>query len=158
MNPLPPERSYEKYAWTLIVATAIFRLFGSLPSLFVPQLFVYGFTGEIGTTGRTFTQYPWVLDYAVPYERLTGVFNLSMAIFILAVTLKSFRREERWAWYVLWLNPFLWIYQEVYLATATTASFPIPNLVAAVVGLLGLLLPIRKFFSEKQLARTPHSA
>ncbi len=146
------EKAYEKHAWTLIAATAIFRLFGSLILTFSPQTFAYGITGDIGTTGKTFAQYPWVLDYAVPIYREIGIFELSIALFILAIALKSFRRGEKWAWYVLWLNPLTWIYDQIYLATATISPFLIPGLVTTVVGLLGLLLPYRKFFPKKAVS------
>jgi hypothetical protein len=125
------EKAYEKYGWMILAVSAIFgvvaALIITLPPLswFTDPLFVsaYSVMGALFIT--------WV------------GFNL----FALVLTLIPYRRDERWAWYTLWLLPLQWISQFVFLPE-------VPYLVLAVLTAAGLVLPYRSFFSRtKEPAR-----
>jgi hypothetical protein len=88
----------------------------------------------------------------VPYVRdslrVTGVLFIGMCIFIMAISAMSFRKGERWAWYVLWYYPIMlgWVSWLLYADGGDEwDSWPL-HVVLTVMCLLGLLLPIRKFF------------
>jgi hypothetical protein len=65
----------------------------------------------------------------------------------LAVILIPFRRDERWAWFALWALPLHLLLQ----AALTTGGQH--YLTLAAIAALGLVLPVRRFFSAPR-ART----
>jgi len=120
------ERAYEKYGWMILAVSAIFGIVAAvmitLPPLswFTDPLFVsaYSVMGALGIT--------WV------------GFNL----FALVLTLIPYRRDERWAWFTLWMLPLLWLFQ---FALSPDLSY---YLVLAIISTVGLILPYRRFFSR----------
>ena len=68
-----------------------------------------------------------------------GIVWAAFAVLALAVTVTSYRKGERWAWWALWLVPIALV--------AINPDSP-RNLVVAAVAVLGLLLPSRKFFRQ----------
>ncbi len=73
-----------------------------------------------------------------------GIIAAVAAVSIMAISLRSYRRGERWAWYTFLAVPVLFG-----LATIITT---LDNLLFAIAAAVGLLLPYRKFFPKKQLA------
>jgi hypothetical protein len=69
---------------------------------------------------------------------------IGFSILALVMILIPFRRDERWAWYTLWLLPLMWLFQ---FALAPDLYF---YLVLAVITALGLVLPLRRFFPEAE--------
>lgn len=69
---------------------------------------------------------------------LTWIFFNVLEVIIL---LRNFRAGERWAWWVLWLLPVLWVFH--FLFNPATVH----NLVIGVVTALGLLLSYHVFFA-----------
>jgi hypothetical protein len=110
--------------------------------------------------GRTYERYAWVLLFLVGLvtlvvgssgavfgrdveeQTLVGTFGAGMGIFSLAIILTAYRRGERWAWFVLWYYPIFFIIHIIALGTV------IPDLVFLILSVLGLVLPIRKFFAR----------
>lgn len=74
--------------------------------------------------------------------RLRGTLLLGMLIFGLAIILTGFRWGERWAWYALWYYPIFFALHIVAFGT-----FIIDG-VLALICVLSLLLPYRKFFPK----------
>jgi len=74
---------------------------------------------------------------------------LTLAILIIAISLNSYRKGEKWAWYLFGLLPVTSI---VYLTVNELYGVSIVGFAAPfiVLYLLGLLLPYRKFFPKKQ--------
>ena len=117
-----PEKGYEKHAWILFLALGVFGVIGSLLALAgVP---VFG--REPATAQRTI-----------------GMLFLGFSILSVAASLKSYRGGERWAWYTFWY----WVIIPLYFVSF--GGPPALNIPLLIVALLGLLLPIRKFFPRK---------
>jgi hypothetical protein len=118
-------RAYKRYGWVILSASAVLGIFAAvlttLPPLswFIDPLYVsaYSIMGALGIT--------WV------------GFN----VFALVVILVPYRRGERWSWYTLWLLPLLWL---SLFALAPDLPF---YLALAIITALGLILPVRRFFS-----------
>ncbi|HKI09022.1 MAG TPA: hypothetical protein VKA09_11545 [Nitrososphaeraceae archaeon] len=100
--------------------------------------------------GIIVTAYPQI---AGPTEegllRAIGVATTGMGIFGVMITLRAYRRKEKWAWFTLWYYPFFWT---IHLA----GGLPPGNdhthqIVFIVISLLGLLLPVRQFFSRNMV-------
>ena len=100
--------------------------------------------------GIIVTTYPQV---AGPAEegllRAIGVATAGMGIFGVMIALMPYRRKENWAWFTLWYYPIFWI---VHLAGGLPpGNDHIHQIVFIVISLLGLLLPVRQFFSRNMV-------
>lgn len=142
-----PERPYEKYAWVLLFALAIILLILSLIIIVSP-----GGGGDPDfqpITGTTWDQLvdenPGVAQYISFVGRSLGSVLLGLALLGLAVSWKSYRVGERWAWYALWSFPLIFALALAFVLSAGGTSWPMWAALL-VVALLGLLLPYRRFF------------
>jgi membrane protease YdiL (CAAX protease family) len=100
--------------------------------------------------GIIVTTYPQV---AGPAEegllRAIGVATTGMGIFGVMIALMAYRRKEKWAWFTLWYYPIFWI---IHLAGGLPPrNDHIHQIVFIVISLLGLLLPVRQFFSRNMV-------
>lgn len=82
-------------------------------------------------------------------SRDLGLEEFLIGILVSAVAWKSFRRNEKWSWYVLWTMPLLVVLGQI--ANEMTRQSPsiavwLGTIVVTVVLLFFLLLPYRKFF------------
>ncbi len=151
------ERGYEKGAWIILFLVAIiFALFGLgdiiLGSAADPAI-VEAITGmtpeEIGAAE------PRVLVLVEQQIRAGGAAFMVGGILAAAIAWTSFRGGERWAWYALWtlplLNVLIFLIQYTSL-DLSTGVLPPPLLSAPVflaIAVVGLLLPIRRFFPKE---------
>ena len=118
-----PVRPYERYGWMILSVSALMGIFASVLTT-VPPLYVFSspaFEGAYSIMGALGTA-------------LVG-FN----VFALLMTLIPYRRDERWAWYTLWMLPLLWVSQFVFSPDLT-------YLLLAALTTVGLVLPFRRFF------------
>jgi hypothetical protein len=82
--------------------------------------------------------------------RAIGVATTGMGIFGVMITLRAYRRKEKWAWFTLWYYPIFWT---IHLAGGLPpGNDHIHQIVFIVISLLGLLLPVRQFFSRNMVA------
>ncbi|MDQ4066750.1 MAG: hypothetical protein M3114_04110 [Thermoproteota archaeon] len=82
--------------------------------------------------------------------RAIGVATTGMGIFGVMITLKAYKRKEKWAWFTLWYYPIFWT---IHLAGGLPpGNDHIHQIVFIVISLLGLLLPVRQFFSRNMVA------
>jgi uncharacterized membrane protein HdeD (DUF308 family) len=92
-------------------------------------------------------------QYASPnQERLVqtiGVATTGMGIFGIMITLNSFRRKERWAWFTLWYYPIFWIIH--FVGRLPPGNDHIHQVIFIILSLLGLLLPVRQFFPRRMV-------
>ncbi len=65
----------------------------------------------------------------------------------MAISLTSYRRGDRWAWYTLWTIPAFTV-----LLYALQLVDPQVDWLFAAISLVGLLLPYRKFFPKKAVS------
>lgn len=143
------EKGYKKHAWILLFAVGILGAIGSYPFLLGIEPSPQYFKSMAGITWDSFIgsgqgMVPYVQDALI----VTGVLLIGMCILIMAISATSFRKGERWAWYVMWYFPTVlgWMSWKLYANAADYwDSWPL-HVVLTVMCLLGLLLPYRKFF------------
>lgn len=145
------ERIYQKNAWILLFVLGIVGLFFALSALVTgapadPQ-------SPKSLTGSTWDELvarsPGVANLVRSVERAFGISLLGFSVFGMAVSAVSYRRWERWAWYVSWFVPILLIGFIVNNFGSGGVLWPL-FMVLLIISLLGLFLPYRKFFPRKQ--------
>lgn len=155
-------KTYEKYAWTLLFAFWVLHLVLSVRDFFptlqdiclacVPD----GQTAIQASTGMTWSQLssanPRFANFLASTLVDDGISGVGLAIFGMIVSLTSFRRGEKWAWYVSWSMPIgiLAAQLNVYLLTGSMMVIVLA-VVFVIVSLLALFLPYRQFFPKKGL-------
>lgn len=82
--------------------------------------------------------------------RAIGVGTTGMGIFGVMITLRAYTRKEKWAWFTLWYYPIFWTIHLV--GGLPPGNDHIHQIVFLVISLLGLLLPVRQFFSRNMVA------
>lgn len=82
--------------------------------------------------------------------RAIGVATTGMGIFGVMITLRAYTRKEKWAWFTLWYYPIFWTIHLV--GGLPPGNDHIHQIVFIVISLLGLLLPVRQFFSRNMVA------
>jgi hypothetical protein len=118
-------RAYERFGSMILVVSALFGIVAAVITAFPPTYLLSS---------------PFFQD-AYPIMGALGITSVGFYIFALAVILVPYRRGERWAWYTLWMLPLLWLSQ---FALAPDLPY---YLVLAIITSLGLILPVRRFFS-----------
>ncbi len=141
------EKAYERYAWIIPFALGTFAFILGL---------VVALTGDPNfksITGMTLDQLsstnPAVASYIAYAVRYLGTTDLTAGFFVMAISLKSYRRGEKWSWYALWAFPVLIGLHTGLDFSAGLVMVGENGIVVLVVFLLGLLLPVRKFFPRK---------
>jgi hypothetical protein len=158
-------KAYEKYAWTLLFIFWALHLVLSARDFF-PSLqdFCLGClpgaqTAIQSSTGMTWSQLATTNPKFASFLASTliddGISGVGLAIFGMVVSLTSFRRGEKWAWYVSWSMPIgiLAAQLNVYMLTGSVIVI-ILSVVFVLVSLLALFLPYRQFFPKK-MTRVP---
>jgi len=151
---------YEKYAWTLLFAFWTLHLVLSVRDFF-PSLqdFCIGClpgaqTAIQSSTGMNWSQLaltnPKLAGFLTSVLVDDGISGVGLAIFGMIVSLTSFRRGEKWAWYVSWSMPIgiLAAQLNVYLLTGSVMVIVLA-VVFVIVSLLALFMPYRQFFPKK---------
>jgi hypothetical protein len=151
------EKAYEKYAWILFFVLGIINLIAALTFLIAPPGTGPPATGEFeAVIGMKWSQLvasnPQAANLigaaAVYSQRVLGAFLLPLAVVIIAVSLKSYRRGEKWAWYAFLVLPVSFgVRAAIEIGLGFYSDLPLWTSFI-VVSLLGLLLPYRKFFSR----------
>ena len=161
VNPNAP-KAYEKYAWTLLFAFWALHLVLSVRDFFSSlQDFCIGCLPGAQTaiqysTGMSWSQLastnPKLASFLTSVLVDDGISGVGLAIFGMIVSLTSFRRGEKWAWYVSWSMPIgiLAAQLNVYLLTGSVMVIVLAA-VFVLVSLLALFLPYRQFFPKKML-------
>ena len=131
-------KAREKYAWLLLFPS------GLLPLLFAGSLLQSYIFDPDGKTLNWLTSDPEILHFIGWVFTVGSLMGVGFAIFIMAASVTSYRRGERWAWYAF-------LYLPVYLLGLLAIAYwlwPI-TVPLLIMSLLGLLLPYRKFFPTK---------
>ena len=89
-------RVYERYGWIILLVGAVLSLLTGLALTFAPLSIMVEPAFAAGNV-------PGVL-------RAWGITWVFFDIFALVILFKNFRKGERWAWWVLWLLPLLWLF------------------------------------------------
>jgi hypothetical protein len=151
------EKVYEKYAWIILFAIGVIFLVTGVPH-------ALGINTDPETvqriSGMTIDQLkesnPAFFNLYSFYFRFGGLSDLAFAFFIIVISLTAFRKGEKWAWYANWFLPAYFIGSaaitmsiESTLSIESNLSMLLPIATFAILSLLGLLLPYRKFFPSK---------
>jgi len=150
------EKAYSKHAWIFLFVFGILWLLYGFSLLIIP-------TPELSTPFESIAGIPWselvassprVANVLIYLTRALGVLALLASIFIIAVSAKSYRRGERWAWYISWLLPVLGgTFLALDVSSGAGGSYVLfYDALFLILPLPGLLLPYRKFFPRRQLA------
>ncbi len=151
------ERAYERYGWIILfVVAVVFALFGIgdvIQGTAADTAIVEGITGmtpdEIGAAD------PRMRVLIDQQARAGGGAILVLGLLAAGIAWTSFRRGERWSWYALWTLPLLNVLIFVVMFMSVdfaTGVLPPPLLSAPIflgITVVGLLLPIRRFFPPK---------
>ncbi len=78
--------------------------------------------------------------------RATGVATTGLGILGIMVSLKPYRRREKWAWFTLWYYPAFWTLHLI--GGLPPGKDHIHQVVFLVLSVVGLLMPIRQFFPK----------
>lgn len=146
------EKGYEKHAWIILF------FFGILWLMYSFYLFIGSPEASIAFESRAGIAWselvassPGVADAVTYIIRFAGITLGALSIFVIAASLTSYRRGERWAWYTFWTLPVL---PGIDLALEVSGGVGSVALLwdgpLLIIPLLGLLLPYRKFFPKKR--------
>ena len=143
------EKPYQRYAWVILFLLGILLVVNIVVVAGIED-HSHEFKEDTGIAWNEFAAaYPGVANAYVLNQRLLYVGFTSLALFALVITYFAFRQGQRWAWFAMWLFA---------VALALTAILfnpskrPDPGVVYAAfaaVTVIGLLLPIRKFFPRQ---------
>jgi len=144
----------EKYAWLIFVIIGIIVMIGAIPH-------ILGFNTDPALvktiSGKTIDELrslnPMFFNLYSFYFRGGGLSDLGFAFFLIAISLTAYRQGQKWAWYAFWFVPvyFLaWISLSSKLPFESKSSLFLPLIILTALSLVGLLLPFRKFFPNKE--------
>jgi hypothetical protein len=160
MTDLKIEPFYVRYAWILLLLVSILSLWIGIgdftragdadPALVESAL---GFTwGELQNTNLP------VVNLINLLSRLVGSLWIGFSLLAIIVSATGFRMGDRWAWYGLWTIPLVMslIFATFFFSDLAEGSPNPPALYSApglfAIAVIGLLLPIRRFFPSKNRA------
>ena len=144
------EKAYEKYAWILLFAIGVIFLVSAVPAtLGIPDpATVERIAGM--TVNELKVSNPGFYNLYLFYFRFGGLSDIGFAFFITAISVAAYRKGEKWAWYALWVLPAYFIASAaISMSIESNLSLLLPETVFAILSLVGLLLPYRKFFPSK---------
>ena len=142
----------EKYAWLVFLFLGLLWLVVGLNQIFLPDGLIENDVQHV--TGMSLSELEASSPESILLVRfqmgVIGNLKTSWSLLVLAITLTGFRRGEKWAWYTLWLVPAVLVAQgiihSILLGDISEMLQWIPT---TSISLLGLLLPIRRFFPRK---------
>ncbi len=149
------ERAYEKYAWVILAVIGALIMVGGIPhSLGVnsdpttPESIIGMGLSEFEASN------PMFFDLYDFYLRGGGLSDMGVAFYIIVISATAYRKGERWAWYVLWSVPAFFLgHAAITMSFGASLAHLLPFLaVFTALSVLGLLLPIRRFFPKENHA------
>ncbi len=142
MTSIRSEKAYEKYAWVLLFVSS--ALFLPTSAFFINSFFVMPHVATAGDLSHALAASPSIATWMRGIFRDTAIAQLGIGVFGMSLAAVSYRRGERWAWYALWYLPLAFL---AYVGSqAALGNSIVPPSVLLIISLLGLLLPIRRFW------------
>ena len=146
----------EKYAWLVFVGLGLLWVVVGFYQAFLPSGLAETEAQHI--IGMSWSELkassPAAAEFIRWFYGALGLLKISWSFLVLAITLTGYRRGEKWAWYTLWLVPAALlaqgIFDSVFLGDVNEMLQWVP---ITSISLLGLLLPIRRFFPRKTQPR-----
>ena len=143
-------RIYEKYGWVVFLALGLLWLVVGLNQIFLPESLLENDAQLV--TGMTWSELkalsPVVSNLVSWLYGSLGVLKTSWSIMVLAITLTGYRRGEKWAWYTMLLAVVGVLVSSALFNTIFVGdnSLMLEWIPITTISLLGLLLPMKKFF------------
>ena len=160
MAAVPSVKTYEKFGWFILFVFWALHLILSARD-FLPNLQDLCLacgpgaqTPILAVTGMTWSQLvssnPRFASFLASTLVDDGISGVGLAVFGMVVSLTSYRKGEKRAWYVSWSMPIGILAAQINVY-ALTGSTMVIYLAAAftIVSLLALFLPYRQFFPRK---------
>jgi hypothetical protein len=131
----------------LLLIVAIFGVVFGLMLLILAPL-----EAEVGVTESEIRAFnPNVADKLTLTHRFEGLYMLGLSLGLCFISLVPFRKGEKWAWYLtLGIFGLALVGQAIltYIGSNVLAAYYLPAAILLVVlWIVGLLLPVKKFFS-----------
>jgi hypothetical protein len=155
-----------RYAWLIIFLIWTVHLVLSARD-FIPALqdlcigcLPGGITPIQASTGLTWSQLlssePRFANYLASVLADDGISGVGLAILGMAVAYTGYRKGEKWAWYISWLNPIgiLAAQLNLYMLTGSVLVLILAS-VFIFLCLAALLLPYKQFFPSIRSASSP---
>jgi hypothetical protein len=145
-------RVYEKYAWVIFIALGLLWVVVGLNQIFLQDELLESDVELV--TDMSWSDLkassPVATDFVRWLYGAMGLLKTSWSFLVLAITLTGYRRGEKWAWYTLWLVPILLVSSALFnVSFVGDVSHTLQWIPITSISLVGLLLPIRRFFPRK---------
>ncbi len=137
------EKAYEKYAWIFLLAVGIEYMTLGL-ALWVGSVLNSSYLYTAAPSSYPKAAVSDITEYAAE----DGVLAVLIGLITIGVVWKSYRRYQRWSWYVV-LVLFLSVLLDD-ISSGQTIAGPFFGTLTVILSLIGLLLPARKFLPRKQ--------
>ncbi len=140
------EKGYQRHAWLILFILEILLLLNLLFVIAVAEG-PDNFQADTDVSWVEFSQtYPSVATaYLLEQRGFLSVY-VGLTLLALIVTFFAFREGNRWAWYALWIFPATVTLTAVLFALSEEPDLAAYYGIYAVVVVVVLLLPIRRFF------------
>ncbi len=150
------EKLYEKYAWVLISAIGVLTLVGGAPHAMGINTDPAAVERIVGMTlNELKASNPLFFDLYNFYFRFGGLSDMGFGFLVTVLSSTAYRKGERWAWYTLWFVPAFFLGSSAIALSLGPSSGDLLQftMLFVILSLLGLLLPIRRFFPKETHTR-----
>ncbi|KPK64444.1 hypothetical protein AMJ83_01650 [candidate division WOR_3 bacterium SM23_42] len=140
-----------KISFVILLIMLLLALVYGLITVFAPEFIVArSFEGFTGKPWYIYDAVVGVGGYIITLERMAGGLGLALTLGALIVLFTAYRKVEKWAWYYMlvvgvigWVNNL--IANIAFKNTVTTTII----IIGLILIIIGLLIPVKDFFSKK---------
>lgn len=152
MVSAPGGRFYERHAWILVFVMGLLLVVFGLSYVVMglaeqPELNVAVQGERISTASLLEDAPPELSPIFGQVVRAWGIFEFAFGTLVMAVSFLGLRKQQKWAWWTLWVLPVALLAELLNALRADYVVGPLP--VFLLIPIVGLLLPIRRFFGAK---------
>ena len=154
MKNLMNVKFYEKYAWTIFLIIGIIILAAAIPHTLgfnTDPTLVQTISGK--TIDELKISNPMFFNLYNFYFSSGGLSDLGIAFFLIMVSIFAYKTGQKWSWYAFGFVPIYFlafIFLSLPLPAESKSSLLLPLIIFIVLSLVGLFLPFRKFFPNKE--------
>lgn len=142
--------TYQRLAWVIPFAVGVLMLLSTLFIVVSGANPPAQFEVDTGVVWSVFkSDYPTVAQLVSLLELLVGIGYFTIGVFTAVIAVTLYREGKSWAWYVLWILPAVLGFAAVLFFTHDQAYVGYYYVGLAVISLVGLILPLRRFFPKE---------
>lgn len=143
------DRFYQKHAWIILFGLGLLLSLSTIGILVSGSNPPMQFEVDTGVAWKGFAaDYPTVATLVTITEQLIAAGFLGFALFATVIAFSKYRAGERWAWYIMWIFVGVLTFAAILFFTHEQAYVGYFYVGAAVLAVVGLLLPVRRFFPD----------